>query len=128
MNGKQIVFAVVGTVTKVVVAAVVVMFIYRYAIGAYDVGYRLFGEKAIDPEPGREVSITVSQEDTPEDIGLMLEKKGLIKDGWLFTIHEKLYESETGIAPGTYELNTAMTVEEMLEHMMVLSAENASEE
>jgi len=52
----------------------------------------------------------------------------LIKDGWLFTIHEKLYESETGIAPGTYELNTAMTVEEMLEHMMVLSAENASEE
>ena len=38
MEGKQIVGAVVETVAKVVIAAVVLMFIYRYSIMAYDYG------------------------------------------------------------------------------------------
>ncbi len=44
MGGRQIVGAVFGTVIRVVIAAVVLMFIYRYAIMAYDYGYRIFGE------------------------------------------------------------------------------------
>lgn len=118
MSGKQIVGAVVGTVTKVVVAAVVLMFVYRYSIMAYDSGYRLFGEEAIDEEPGREVSLVVSEGDSAEEIGQMMEDKGLIRDAWLFVVHEKLADLEDGIAPGTYELNTAMTVEEMVELMV----------
>lgn len=118
MSGKQIVGAVVGTVTKVVVAAVVLMFVYRYSIMAYDSGYRLFGEEAIDEEPGREVSLLVSEGDSAEEIGQMMEDKGLIRDAWLFVVHEKLADLEDGIAPGTYELNTAMTVEEMVELMV----------
>ena len=51
MEGKQIVGAVVETVAKVVIAAVVLMFIYRYSIMAYDYGYRIFGEEAVDAEP-----------------------------------------------------------------------------
>lgn len=118
MSGKQIVGAVVGTVTKVVVAAVVLMFVYRYSIMAYDSGYRLFGEEAIDEEPSREVSLVVSEGDSAEEIGQMMEDKGLIRDAWLFVVHEKLADLEDGIAPGTYELNTAMTVEEMVELMV----------
>lgn len=128
MNGKQIVAAVVGTVAKVVVAAVVLMFIYRYSIMAYDCGYRLFGEEAVDAEPGRDVSLVVSEGDTAEEIGLMMEEKGLIRDSWLFVVHEKLSDLEDGVAPGTYELNTAMTVEEMVEIMVTLSEESAEEE
>ncbi len=123
MDGKQIVGAVVGTVAKVVIAAVVLMFIYRYSIMAYDYGYRIFGEEAVDSEPGRDVSIVVSDGDEAEDIGQMLEDRGLIRDARLFVIQEKLSGLEEGIAAGTYELNTAMTIEEMLEIMAAGSEE-----
>lgn len=128
MSGKQIVGAVVGTVTKVVVAAVVLMFVYRYSIMAYDSGYRLFGEEAVDEEPGREVSLVVSEGDSAEEIGQMMEDKGLIRDAWLFVVHERLSDLEDGIAPGTYELNTAMTVEEMVELMVNYTEESAAAE
>lgn len=118
MGGKQIVGAVFGTVMKVVVAAVVLMFIYRYSIMAYDYGYRIFGEEPVDVEPGRDVSIQVAESDDAEDIGLMLEQKGLIRDAKLFMIQEMLSGSESEITAGTYELNTAMTVEEMLDIML----------
>ncbi len=130
MGGRQIVGAVFGTVFRVVVAAVVLMFIYRYSLMAYDYGYRIFGEEPVDEEPGRDVTIEVAESDDAQDIGLMLEQKGLIRDSKLFVIHEKLSGSETGIASGTYELNTAMTVDEMLDIMLTASEEanKASEE
>lgn len=130
MGGRQIVGAVFGTVFRVVVAAVVLMFIYRYSLMAYDYGYRIFGEEPVDEEPGRDVTIEVAESDDAQDIGLMLEQKGLIRDSKLFVIHEKLSGSETGIASGTYELNTTMTVDEMLDIMLTASEEanKASEE
>lgn len=124
MKGKQIVFAVIGTVTKVVIAAVVLMFLYRYAIAAYDCGYRLFGETAVDKEPGREVSLVVSPGESTEEIAQKMEDKGLIRDSWLYVVHEKMSDLKDGIAPGTYELNTAMTVEEMVELMVTQTLEN----
>ncbi|WWR15569.1 endolytic transglycosylase MltG [Lachnospiraceae bacterium JLR.KK008] len=128
MNGKQIVGAVVGTVTKVVVAAVVLMFIYRYSIMAYDYGYRIFGEEAMEAEPGRTISVEIAESDSVEDIGQMLEQKGLIRDAKLFVIQEKLSGLENGLGIGTFELNTAMTVDEMLEVMAAPEEETASEE
>lgn len=128
MGGRQIVGAVFGTVMKVVVAAVVLMFIYRYSIMAYDYGYRIFGEEPMDAEPGRDVSIQVAESDDAEDIGLMLEQKGLIRDAKLFMIQEKLSGSDSEIAAGTYELNTAMTVEEMLDIMLSPAEKEADSE
>jgi len=128
MEGKQIVGAVVETVAKVVIAAVVLMLIYRYSIMAYDYGYRIFGEEAVDAEPGRDVTVEVSESDTARDIGQMLEQKGLIRDAMLFVIQEKLADLDNGIAPGTYELNTAMTIEEMMDIMAAASQETEAEE
>lgn len=127
MGGKQIVGTIVGTVMKVVIAALVLMFLYRYSIMAYDYGYRIFGEEPVDAEPGREVTVTVTESDSAEDIGALLEQKGLIRDAKLFVIQEKLSGLGTGIAAGSYELNTAMTVEEMLEIMLAAGEETAEE-
>ena len=127
MGGKQIVGTIVGTVMKVVIAALVLMFLYRYSIMAYDYGYRIFGEEPMDAEPGREVTVTVTESDSAEDIGAVLEQKGLIRDAKLFVIQEKLSGAGTGIAAGSYELNTAMTVEEMLEIMLAAGEETAEE-
>ena len=44
MEGKEIAGAVFGTMVKIVVVAVVVMFVYRFSVTAYDFGFRLFSE------------------------------------------------------------------------------------
>lgn len=129
MEGRQVVGTVLGAVVKVVLAAIILMLIYNYSVTAYEYGYRVFGEEAMDAEPGRDVSVTVTREYEAEDIGELLSQKGLIRDANLFVIHEKLSSSEGGIAPGTYELNTAMTVEEMVEVMISQSnVETGTEE
>lgn len=123
MEVRQVAGAVVGTVVKVVVVAVFLMFAYRYAVEAYDYGYRIFGEEPMEAEPGRDISVRIDASDTTEDVAEMLLRRGLIRDAKLFVIQEKLSGLEEGIQPGSYELNTAMTVEEMLEIFAAGSAE-----
>ena len=120
MEGRQIAGAVVGTVIKVVVTAVFLMFVYRYAVEAYDYGYRIFGEEPMDAEPGRDVTVTIGEHDSTQDVAEMLMQRGLIRDAKLFVIQEKLSGLEEGIQPGTYDLNTAMKVEEMLGMLIVI--------
>ena len=65
---------------------------------------------------------------TVADIALLLEEKGLIRDAKLFELQEKLSGLKEGIAPGTYKLNTAMTIEEMLTIMAADAATAETEE
>ena len=127
MEGRQIAGAVVGTVIKVVVTAVFLMFVYRYAVEAYDYGYRIFGEEPMDAEPGRDVTVTIGEYDSTQDVAEMLVQRGLIRDAELFVIQEKLSGLEEGIQPGTYDLNTAMKVEEMLEIFAAGNGETETE-
>ncbi len=127
MEGRQIAGAVVGTVIKVVVTAVFLMFVYRYAVEAYDYGYRIFGEEPMDAEPGRDVTVTIEEHDSTQDVAEMLVQRGLIRDAKLFVIQEKLSGLEEGIQPGTYDLNTAMKVEEMLEIFAAGNGETETE-
>ena len=127
MEGRQIAGAVVGTVIKVVVTAVFLMFVYRYAVEAYDYGYRIFGEEPMDAEPGRDVTVTIGEYDSTQDVAEMLMQRGLIRDAKLFVIQEKLSGLEEGIQPGTYDLNTAMKVEEMLEIFAAGNGETETE-
>ncbi len=128
MDAKQFLVSVVTVIFKVVVAAIILMYVYRYAVTAYDYGFRIFGEPAMDAEPGRDVEIIVKDEYTVADIALLLEEKGLIRDAKLFELQEKLSGLKEGIAPGTYKLNTAMTIEDMLPIMAAGAATAETEE
>ena len=94
---------------------------------AYDYGYRIFGEEPIDAEPGRDVTVTIGEYDSTQDVAEMLMQRGLIRDAKLFVIQEKLSGLEEGMQPGTYDLNTAMTVEEMLEIFAAGNGETETE-
>ena len=61
--------------------------------------------------------MTVSEGQDSKDVGKLLENKGLINNATVFYVQEALSEYKDEIKPGTYELNTAMSVEEMLETM-----------
>lgn len=115
MGGKEVAGAVFGTMIKIVAVALIVMWIYRFSIAAYHFGYRLFGEEPVTQGDGITMSVTVGGDDSVRDVGRMLEEKGLIRDANLFFVQELLGGSEKELLPGTYELNTSMTIEQMLE-------------
>lgn len=117
MNSKEVVISIFSTVLKVVFAIILIMVVYKASLTAYEYGNRVFNEPPVTTGSGREITVTVSEDDTAKQIGAMLEKKGLIRDGRLFAIQEMLSKYKDKLLPGTYVLNTSMTTEEMMELM-----------
>lgn len=124
MKIDKMVLRTVTIVLKVVFAVVVVMFVYKGAMLAYDYGYRVFAEEPVDAEPGYDVQVTIDSGMGAKEIGKLLESKGLIKDGTLFYLQNILSRYKNDLKPGTYTLNTSMTTEEM---MAVISGEKIEE-
>lgn len=114
MEGKHVTSAVIGTVLKITIAAVVIIVIYNAAVAAYDYGYRIFAESPMAEEPGEERKIEIPKDSSAAQIGRILEANGLIADSKLFVLQEFLSEHKGKTNPGVYELNTSMTAEEML--------------
>lgn len=126
MNVKQLVGTILDTVIKIAMIAVIVTYTYRYAMQAYEFGYRISAEEPVSSaETARLISISVTEEATVMDIGEVLEEKGMIRDARLFYIQELLSVYHDKLKPGVYELSSDMTAKEML---AVMSAEPAEEE
>ncbi len=85
-----------------------------FSAKAFDFGYRIFTETPVDEEPGVNVEIVIEEGMTVTAIGDLLEKNGLIRDGDLFWLQYKLSAYSGRIRPGTYTLNSSMTVKEMM--------------
>lgn len=128
MKIKNLIGVVAGTVLKVVVYAAVIMFIWRGAYMAYDYGYRIFEEAPMSTGNGRVVSVTIPEDMSAKEMGTLLEQKGLIRDGQLFVLQYHLSEFKADLLPGTFELSTAMTVDEMLKTMTIEPIEESEEE
>ena len=114
MKIDKMVLRTVTIVLKVVLAVVVVMFVYKGAMMAYDYGYRVFAEEAVDEAPGFDMAVTIDSGMGAKEIGKLLENKGLIKDGTLFYLQNILSRYKGKLKPGTYTLNTSMTTEDMM--------------
>ena len=124
MKVDKMVLRTVTIVLKVVFAVLVVMFVYKGAMLAYDYGYRVFAEEPVDSAPGFDMDVTVEEGMDAKAIGQLLESKGLIKDGTLFYLQNILSKYKGDLKAGDYVLNTSMTTEEM---MAVLSGESIEE-
>ena len=127
MNGKYLVGAVIEAVIKVIVIAVVVMFVFRTATTAYDFGYKVFADKPVSVSGGRTITVGIAESASVKDIAQMLEEKGLIEDARLFVVQQLLSAYHGEILPGIYDLSTSMTAEEMLA-VMSTPAEESKEE
>lgn len=125
MKVTSIIAAVAGAIFRVVMAVAVVYVIYRGAGICYDYGYRIFTEPAMTTGEGRRVTVTVSPDMSALDIGKLFEGRGLVRDARLFVLQYYLSEYREDVGPGTFDLSTAMTAEEMMQAMVV---EEAGEE
>ncbi|MCH5275394.1 MAG: endolytic transglycosylase MltG [Lachnospiraceae bacterium] len=128
MNTKQMVMAVLGMIFKVAVTIIVVFFVYKAALVAYDYGYRIFQETPVSAAPGIDVEVDITVGKSPLQIGEILEQKGLIRDAKLFYIQNLLSKYKDKLQAGTYVLNTSMTMEEMMAVMSVESSESETTE
>lgn len=123
MNSENIVSAVFGSILKVIFAIAVIFIIYRAAATCYDYGYRIFTEPAVSSGEGRSVTVTVTEDMSAQDIGKLFQEKGLVKNSRLFALQYLFSEYKEDVKPGTFELSTAMTAEEM---MSVMADEQAA--
>lgn len=117
METKQLLGAIVATIAKIAVAAVVIVVVFKLAVGSYEFGYQIFADAPVDTGNGRTVSVTVSEGQGSREIAKILKQKGLIKDANVFYLQEQLSDYKGLIKPGSYELSTAMTGTQMLEIM-----------
>ena len=122
---KAIAMGFIGFVIRGVVLILLILAVYKAGAAAYDFGFRIFTEEPMSAEPGRDVSITISQGDSVMDVGEMLEEKGLIRDAKLFYVQKKCSVYDNDIQPGFYTLNTSMTAEEMFE---IIAGKSGDEE
>ena len=114
MSAKKIILGLLDATVKIAFVVVVIMLISKYARLAYSYGYQIFNQSAVSSGTGRTITFTVKKGDTVDDIADNLASVGLITDKQLFKLQERFSECHEKEKPGTYELSTAMTPEEML--------------
>lgn len=127
MKATNLIVTVCGVMLKIFVTILVVYAIYRGATICYDYGYRIFAEEPMSAGEGRTVTVTITSDMEPKEMGTLLMSKGLIRDDKLFVWQYYLSAFREDIKSGTYELSTAMTVEEMLEVMATEITEETEE-
>lgn len=110
---------------RLAICILVIVGIYSLGKTAYTCGYSIVSDVPVDPEPGRDVEVTVSGDMDIKDIAKLLERRGLINDSDIFRLQLKINKYEDKLKPGSYELNTSMTPKEIME---ALSAEPEEEE
>lgn len=127
MDVKQLLGAIGAMLFKIILSAAVIIVVFKLAVSAYDFGFHLFADIPIDEVgSGRTVNVIISENQDSLEVGKMLEEKGLVRDAKMFYIQEMLSDYKDMITAGSYELNTAMTVEEML--VTICSNAEAAEE
>lgn len=113
-------------IIKVLICIFIVLVILLLGKTAYSFGYDVFNQKAMDTEiNARDVSITVTDDMSVYEIGKLLKEKKLIEKPLIFVVQEKLSDYKGKIKPGIYELNSAQTIDDILE---VLSKADEEEE
>ena len=120
MKPESNVMRIAGGVVRIGLLIIAAMFVIRVARIFHTYGYEIFAQTPVSEEPGRVVTVTVEKGDSVREIGEMLEDKGLIPEdplNLLFRLQERFSENHGKIAPGTYELSTAMSTEQMIQIM-----------
>lgn len=126
-SALSVIGAVLGAIFRVAVVIFAVYAIYNGATLAYDYGYRIFTEPAVSAGEGRTITVSITEDMSPADIGELFETKGLVRDGRLFMLQYYLSEFRKDVGAGTFELSTSMTAEEMMEAMAKVTEKPAED-
>lgn len=108
---NKITGTIIGISGKLILYALVILLLLEGVSRGYDFGYEIFHPTPVEAAPGRDLQVTIPEDQTANDTIGMLHDMGLIDNEWSARFQLKFYEYE--IYPGTYTLNTSMTSKEM---------------
>ncbi len=108
-----------GWLLNLVFYAVVALAIYFVATRVYEFSYQVFGDRVCEAAPGRDVEIHIEEGESTMEIAEKLYMNKIVVNKYTFYLKVQLYEYK--IMQGTFELNTSMTYDEILEVITDLS-------
>ena len=98
---------------RIILLALVVYALLLSVRYAYSVGHGLMYEYAVDAAPGIDAVIEIRKGDSRKAVAERLADAHLIENKESFILKSILYESH--LEPGSYTLNSSMTIGQMLE-------------
>ena len=113
MKDSRITLNILSSSLNVLVMVLIVLLLKAGEV-AYEMGFRVFTEPAMDASPGRDVAVRVEKEMSGLELGSVLEEKKLVDNGVLFAIQLRLSAYAGKLKAGTYTLNTSQTAVEMI--------------
>ncbi|MDD5900594.1 MAG: hypothetical protein PUC73_06860 [Lachnospiraceae bacterium] len=102
-----------GVLLNLVFYAVVAFGIYYAATNVYEFAYQIVGDRVCEAEPGRDVEIHIEEGESTMDIAEKLYMNKVIVNKYTFYLKVQLFEYK--IMQGTFQLNTSMTYDEILD-------------
>ena len=125
MDFNKALFGFIRVAFSIMIALLVLFAGIKICSICYDFGYRVFTEPAMTNGDGQDVLVQVEKGISAEELGQLLEDKGLVRDHNLFYLQLKLSAHSGHIKPGIYTLNTSMTAKDM---MVIMSSDKSDEE
>lgn len=117
MGKSRIALSVVGSILSMAIMVLIAIAVLRTGKAAYEIGYRIFTEPAMEEAPGRDVTVEIKAGMSSAELGNVLEEKKLVDNGMLFMIQLIVLDYDDKLKPGTYTLNTSQTAKEMMQVM-----------
>ena len=117
MNGQKAMLSAGLFMFRLAVFLLVIAGVCRIGEFTYNFCYQVVLDTPVDDEPGRDVSVTLSQGMDTGEMARLMERKGLVEDAGIFRIQIILSGYEDKLQEGTYVLNTSMSPRQMLEVM-----------
>lgn len=127
MKDSKMTLNILSSSLNVLIMVLIVFMLLKAGEIAYEMGYRVFTEPAMDASPGRDVAVRVEKEMSGLELGSMLEEKKLVDNGTLFAIQLRLSAYAGKVKAGTYTLNTSQTAGEIIRLLAGEGAEDAEE-
>lgn len=85
----------------------------------YSFANEVFGEVIAEPPPGQNRTFVIAEADDAMAISKNLEREGIISNAYSFYIRLRFFQSNKHIImAGSYDLNTSMTYEEILQKIV----------
>lgn len=114
---SRVALKVISTILKILLNllfySIIIILLIKISGMAHDFGYQVFGKVTASESPGRDTTIQIKKGESTMNIANKLELYGVIVNKYSFFLKAKL--KTHSLMPGTYELNTSMTYDEIFD-------------
>ena len=110
-----------GMAGRVIMIAIMILVIFVAVRFSFRFGHSIFYQSPAEAPPGRDIEVTIEKGASIDELAEQLYDDGIITNELAFRIQGRLYK--VNYYPGTYTLNTSMTVKEILQALDMTEAE-----